>query len=346
LLKDYPDLASRATAVRERALENLPALAEKATQTLTGKKCIVYQAKDKAEAATILSSILQNQEQVVRTYSKTLREIGFDGLMSGQGTAVKLSRIEEIVWASQGSSFLGHPRLPQWDLSAQEIEAALRRFVAAQGDLSPQRLKEAVHRRIKDDILHCGYGVTGADSVVAENGVLVLAEDEGDGRAVSNLPYHHVAVVGLEKLTWLAEDAVTLAQTTAIYGTGRNTPNYCSLIAGPSRTADIEFRMAYGMHGPKEVHVILLDNGRSALRDQGLGDLLKCIDCGSCYSECAALAANCKWSEVVLTPKGIALGLVQGRLAPLSSALAMSDFVCPVGLDAKGVVDRLTQVKC
>jgi L-lactate utilization protein LutB len=94
------------------------------------------------------------------------------------------------------------------------------------------------------------------------------------------------------------------------------------------------------------VHVILLDNGRSALRDQGLGGLLKCIDCGSCYSECAALAAKCKWSEVVLTPKGMALGLVQGRLAPLSSALAMSDFVCPVGLDAKGVVDMLTQVKC
>ena len=56
--------------------------------------------------------------------------------------------------------------------------------------------------------------------------------------------------------------------------------------------------------------------------------------------------AKCKWSEVVLTPKAIALGLVQGRLASLSSAVAMSDFVCPVGLDAKGVVDMLTQVKC
>jgi L-lactate utilization protein LutB len=346
LLKDYPDLASRATAIRETAVANLPALAEKAVQTLTGKKCIVYQAKDKAEAATILSGILQKQEQVVRTYSKTLREIGFDELMSAQGTVVKLSRMEEIVWADQGSSYRGHPRLPQWDLSPQEIEVALRRFVAVQGELSPQRLKEAVHRRIKENILLCGYGVTGADSVVAENGVLVLAEDEGDGRAVTNLPYHHVAVVGLDKLTWLAEDAVTLAQTTAVYGMGHSTPNYCSLIAGPSRTADIEFRMAYGMHGPKEVHVILLDNGRSALRDQGLGTLLKCIDCGACYGECAALAAKCKWSEVVLTPKAIALGLVQGRLAPPSSALAMSDFVCPVGLDAKGTVEMLTQVKC
>jgi L-lactate utilization protein LutB len=346
LLKDYPDMASRATAIRESAVANLPALAEKAKQSLTGKKCIVYQAKDKAEAATILRSILQNQEQVVRTYSKTLREIGFDELMSAQGTVVNLSRIEEIVWAGQGSPFLGHPRLPQWDLSPQEIKAALRKFVSFQGEVSPQRLKEIVYRRIKEDILRCGYGITSADSVVAENGVLVLPEDEGDGRAVSNLPYHHVAVAGLDKLTWLAEDAVTLAQTTAVYGMGRNTPNYCSLIAGPSRTADIEFRMAYGMHGPKEVHVILLDNGRSALRDQGLGGLLKCIDCGSCYSECAALAAKCKWSEVVLTPKGMALGLVQGRLAPLSSALAMSDFVCPVGLDAKGVVDMLTQVKC
>jgi L-lactate utilization protein LutB len=115
LLKDYPDLASRATAIRETAVANLPVLAEKATQSLTGKKCIAYQAKDKAEAATILSGILQKQEQVVRTYSKTLREIGFDELMSSQGTAVKLSRMEEIVWADQGSSFRGHPRLPQWD---------------------------------------------------------------------------------------------------------------------------------------------------------------------------------------------------------------------------------------
>jgi L-lactate utilization protein LutB len=129
-------------------------------------------------------------------------------------------------------------------------------------------------------VVQSEFGITGVDCLVAEHWAMVLAEEEGDLRAVSNLPYQHVAVAGLEQLVNSAEEAVALVQAASIFAAGRLSPTYVSFIAGPSRTGDIEFRIAYGMHGPKEVHVILLDNGRRALRDRGAGSLLKCIDCG------------------------------------------------------------------
>jgi len=221
----------------------------------------------------------------------------------------------------------------------------LRRFTGKSEEKSASELSRSANEKIRECIIKSEYGITGVDCVVAENGVLVMAEDQGNVRAVSNLPYRHVAVVGLEEIVASAEDAAALVQAASIFGAGRITPTYVSFVAGPSRTADIEFRMAYGMHGPKEVHVILLDNGRLEIRNQGAGALLKCINCGSCYDSCAELAQSQQWKDVTLTPKTLALALAQRRLAPAKQKLEISEFTCPVGLSAAEVGDALVRIQ-
>jgi L-lactate utilization protein LutB len=341
LIRQNPGLASRVTAIREKSIENLPDLLLKAQETLAGKLAKVYTANNRSEAEKILGDLLKNEKNAARAYSNTLAEVGFDRMMSDLGVKVKLTSIEEIVRIESGRPAPGHPQLATLDLSSQVIEEALRRFIGEKGKTSLSALKQQAVKRIKADILQCDFGVTGANSIVAENGVLVLAEDEGNVRAVSNLPYRHVAVVGLDKLNWSVEDSMSIIQASAIFGTGRITPTYYSLIAGPSRTGDIEFRMAYGMHGPKEVHVILLNNGRLAIRDQGAGALLKCINCGSCYESCVRLARTVKWKDVMFSPKAMALGLVQGLLPKIKAKTAMAEFLCPVGLSSDEVVKKL-----
>ena len=103
----------------------------------------------------------------------------------------------------------------------------------------PRALAKAVHSKIREEIIASDYGVTGIDAVVSENGTVVLAESEGNVRAVSNLPYRHIIVAGYEKLYFSAEEAMRGIQGATIFGLGKDNPTYYSLISGQSRTADI-----------------------------------------------------------------------------------------------------------
>jgi L-lactate utilization protein LutB len=311
---------------------------------LQQKLAKVYLAKDAAEAVIILGNLSQGASEVCRAHSSVLAEVGFDKLMSERKVRVNLTSLEEVVQREMELPGCGHPRFSILDQPREVLEEGLRRFTGKREMKSSPELSRSANEKVRECIIRSDYGITGVDCVVAENGVLVLAEDEGNVRAVSNLPYKHVAVVGVEEVVASAEDAVTLIQAASIFGAGRITPTYVSFIAGPSRTADIEFRMAYGMHGPKEVHVILLDNGRLAIRNQGAGRLLKCMNCGSCYESCSELANRQQWRDVTLTPKGLALGLAQGRLTPAKQAIQMTDFSCPVGLGAAEVSDDLGRI--
>jgi L-lactate utilization protein LutB len=341
LIFERRDLASQATAIREGVIARLPELVEMAMETLQQKLAKVYLAKDAAEAEAILAGLLQGEKEVSRAYSTVLAEIEFDKVLGERGIRVNLTKLEEVIQKEMELPVSGHPHFLILDQPRELIEEGLRRFTGQREDVSAAELRRLAAEKIKERILQSEYGITGADCIVAENGVLVLAEDEGHVRAVSNLPYRHVAVVGLEEVVASAEDAVTLVQAASVYGSGRITPTYISFIAGPSRTADVEFRMAYGMHGPKEVHVILLDNGRLAIREQGAGALLKCINCGACYESCRELARDQRWSDVTLSPKALALGLAQGKLAVREQNMQMDEFPCPVGLSAEQVADTL-----
>ncbi len=356
LAGQHRELIRQVTAMRETTVAKLPEMVARAKESLEQKAAKVYLAQDAAEAAGILGRLLEGQEQLSRASSVTLDEIGFDAAMARHGIRVNLTRLEEIVQKEMELPPSGHPHFPILDQPREVIEEGLRRFAGvgpapsgraqAEGEQSTgsPELKRLVSEKIKDAIVRSEFGITGVDCIVAEHGSMVLAEDEGHLRAVSNLPYKHVAVAGLEQLAGSAEEAVALVQAASIFATGRITPTYVSFIAGPSRTGDIEFRIGFGMHGPKEVHVILLDNGRLKLRERGAGSLLKCIDCGSCYGSCAELARSQGWKEVTLTAKGLALGLAQERLPRPQTKLTMSEFLCPVGLSAEEVTLGLGKI--
>lgn len=345
LIESNRDLIEKVTAIRENAIANLPAMIGNAKETLEAKLAKVYLASDEAEAAKILESILKSEKQVARSFSNTLTEIKFDTVMTNMGIKVNLTRLEEVVKDEKGLPYSGHPHMVNIDLAPESIKEALQKFTNKQEALSPAELTSLAREQVKESILSCEYGVTGANSVVAENGIIVLTEDEGNVRAVSNLPYRHIAIIGIDKVDQSVEDAMLVMKAVSIFGAGQISPTYFSLIAGPSRTADIEFKMAYGMHGPKEVYIILLDNGRSSILKQGAGELLKCINCGACYQSCADLASKQNWQDTVLSPKGLALGIAQGKLAPMKAMEEMSGFTCPVGLSPNEVTAKLSMLK-
>lgn len=322
-------------AIREKVIKTLPELIIQAEKMLKIKGCQVYLAADKSEAQSVLTRILVGQKQAVRSYSQTLREIGLDEFMDAKGIRVHKTSVTEIIMERLSSHLPGYPSISYINADREEVKNAIQRHLGAASTSDFQELRKLMQKKIKETIINSEFGITGVNSLAAENGTLILAEDEGNARVVSNLPYNHVVVAGIEKISGTIEESMTVIGGAALYGTGRKTPAYISLISGPSRTGDIEFCLAYGMHGPKEVHVILLDNGRKSMLEQGYGEILKCVDCGSCLGLCRELALENKWTGLSLTMKGICLALIQGRIQRPRIFHISGNFSCPAGIMAE-----------
>lgn len=332
-------------AMREDAVKNLPRLIIKAENVLKLKGCRVYLAADRAEARSVLAGLCDGQKQVVRSYSETLREIGFDALMAAMDIRVTKTSVTEIIMEQLEPQLAGYPFVPSQHFARAGVVKAIQDYLGIKGVAELAELKRLLQKKIRTAVMASEFGITGSNGLAAESGTLVLAEDEGNARAVSNFPYRHIAVAGIDKLTATAEEAMTLIQGAALYGLRRNIPACISFISGPSRTGDIEFRMAYGMHGPKEVYVILLDNGRLALREQGYGEMLKCIGCGACLKTCRQLTQENDWPDLAPTMKGISLALIQGRIKRPVTFCVADDFFCPAGITMSRFAEALIEIE-
>lgn len=337
LKNTYRDMIAATSEAREKVVQNLDQYIAQAEESLKGKGTIVYHAKDAAEARSLILKLCADKQKLVRFFNPELEEIEFDALMEQAGKQVALTDVGEIVVKQTGRTGCKHPLLANLDgLSQADIVKALQDYTGEAID-NPQALNKAVQQKIRQDILSSDCGVTNVNGIVAENGTIVIGESEGNGRTVSNLPYRHIVVAGYDRLYDSAEETLRGIQTAAIYGLGKQNPTYYSLISGQSRTADIEFNMAYGVHGPLEVHLILLDNGRRALMQKGCGNLLKCIDCGACYSSLHTLAEQNSWNNVILTAKYVGLQAVNGNLQAEAGLDELPAFDCPVGITADDV---------
>jgi L-lactate dehydrogenase complex protein LldF len=194
-------------------------------------------------------------------------------------------------------------------------------------------LTATARRELRQRFLDAGMGISGGNIAVAETGSIVLVTNEGNGRMISSLPPVHVAVIGIEKITPTWNDAAAWLALLARSATGQPLSIYTTVITGPARPGDPD--------GPEEVHVILLDNGRSRLLGTAYEEVLQCIRCGAClnicpvYREAGGHAYASPYSGpigAVITP--LLFGLENFPALPHASTLcgACRD-VCPVRID-------------
>jgi Fe-S oxidoreductase len=127
---------------------------------------------------------------------------------------------------------------------------------------------------------------------IAETGTIVLVTNEGNADLTTTLPLVHIALFGMDKLVATLDDAVAVLRMLPRSGTGQVITSYVNWITGPSRSADIEQSLTIGVHGPRELHCVILDNGREKmLEDPIFRDALTCIRCGACSNACPPFMA-------------------------------------------------------
>ncbi len=198
----------------------------------------------------------------------------------------------------------------------------------------PPELVAVARRTLREAFFAAEMGISGANFLVADAGMIALTTNEGNGRLCTSVPRIHVAVTGIEKVVPRLQDLATLWPVLATAGTGQPITCYNTLIGGPRRPGEPD--------GPQEFHVVLVDNGRSELlADTEQRDILHCIRCGACLNACPVFRAvgGHTYGTIypgpigsVLTPHLRGLDEFQ-HLSYASSLCGACTEVCPVKID-------------
>ena len=187
-------------------------------------------------------------------------ELGFQVARAAGGDIAR--KVREII--PVGANVVYHPCAVGRAIGVDEmLRAEARHVVRLPGDGESARQNGSW----REHLLAAQCGITGATALVADTGSLVLAEDLGFGRAASNVPPTHIALVTADSVVENLLDAAVMARGYAALHLHRALPRYLSFISGPSKTADIGFTLVRGMHGPRTVHVLIWDGAKAAGSD-------------------------------------------------------------------------------
>jgi L-lactate dehydrogenase complex protein LldF len=195
----------------------------------------------------------------------------------------------------------------------------------------PEVLTAAARRALRQKFLRADMGVSGANFAVAETGTIVLVTNEGNGRLVTSLPRIHVAIMGMEKVIPTLTDLMVFLQLLARSASGQKMSVYTSLIRGPRRKGEAD--------GPEEIHLIVMDNGRSRQLGGPLQESLACLRCGACLNVCPVYTqvGGHSYDSTYPGPIGTILTAFLGpapkNLAGASTLCGACLDVCPVMID-------------
>ncbi len=241
---------------------------------------IVHWARDAAEAQQIVLEIAREHQvsRAVKVKSMASEEIGLNRALLDAGIQTLETDLGEYIvqLADEGPS---HIIVPALHLTKEGIADLFHAKLGVDAPPDPIALCEIARTKLREEFLAAEMGISGANFMIAETGTLVIVTNEGNGRMCTTLPPLHVAVVGIDKVVPDWEAVNVLLKLLPRSATGQKMSSYTSFITGPRR-ATLE-------GGPKEFHLVLLDNGRTRiLQDAVARETLLCIRCGVCLNVC------------------------------------------------------------
>ncbi|MBM3296105.1 MAG: [Fe-S]-binding protein [Candidatus Aminicenantes bacterium] len=284
----FQETRDKARAVRRENVVRLPELIARFREEAEKAGAATCLASTPVEARNEVERICRRKEArlVVKSKSMVSEEIGLNAHLEGIGLRVVESDLGEWIVQLAGER-PSHITAPALHKTKEEVAALLGR---ALGRPVPPDIPEMVRlarEELRNVFLEADIGLSGANLAVAETGTLVIVSNEGNARLVTTLPPVHIALISAEKFVADMEQAVPLLKALVTSSSGLKMTSYVSFITGPSKTTDIEKELVLGVHGPREVHIIILDNGRlAASRDKDGREILTCLKCGGCMLVC------------------------------------------------------------
>lgn len=333
-LVDADGVRDAARAAKLEVLRDLAGHLERFESQLQANGVVVHWAQDGAEANGIVCGIARGAglRRAVKSKSMVTEETHLNDALEAAGVAVVETDLGEYI-VQLARDRPSHIIAPIIHRTREEVGRIMHEGMGVPYSEDTGTLARYARERLREEFLAADLGITGANFGVVENGTLCLVTNEGNGRMVTSLPRVHVALMGIEKLVPTMADLDRLLQVLARSATGQQLSTYTTLLRGPRRAGEA--------CGPEEMHVVLLDNGRSGMLAGETAEILGCIRCGACLNACPVYKGigGHAYGDTYPGPVGAIVtpglrGLAGWEDLPFASTLcgACRD-VCPVRLD-------------
>jgi L-lactate dehydrogenase complex protein LldF len=336
-LPEAPELRERAYRIKQETMAHLDRYLEQMADAIEGRGGKVYFARDGEDVVRYVADLARRRGAKVIAKSKSMatEEIELNRRLEQDYADLGLEIVETDLgeWIAQlAGDDPSHIVGPILHMNREEVAEVLSGVAGKKLPPNVEDLARFARQRLREKFLTADIGMTGANFGVAETGTVVTVTNEGNARLVTSVPPVHVIVMGIEKLIPRLTDLSVFVQLLARSGTGQKITVYTNFVTGPRAEGELD--------GAEEMHLILLDNGRSELLGTEFEEALYCIRCGACLNVCPVYrqtgghAYGSTYSGpigAVITP--LLKGNEEARDLPHASSLcgACSE-ACPVGI--------------
>jgi len=275
-LDEWRDHASE---IRVKAVKDLPAYIDRFSAKATGAGAVVHRARDAQMARDIVFNVLRDRKvkKIVKAKSMVTEEIHLNAYLESKGMQVVETDLGEYIVQLAGES-PSHILAPAIHKNRRQVGRLFSDKLGVEYSDDPTILTAVARKALRSEFLSAQAGITGANFAITDSGSLAIFTNEGNGRMVTTLPPLHVAVLSIEKMLPAWTDLPAFIRLLPRSATGQILSSYLSVITGT--------RKPHETTGAKELHIVLLDNGRSAIRNGQYWEILKCIRCSACMNVC------------------------------------------------------------
>ncbi|MBE0488698.1 MAG: iron-sulfur cluster-binding protein [Halomonas sp.] len=340
---DVETLRELGANIRMRALAKLPDLLEQLEANCQANGIRVHWAEDGEEACRIIREICQSHDAklVIKGKSMVSEEMHLNAHLEEAGIEALESDLGEYL-VQLNEQTPSHIIMPAIHLNTDEISEIMHDKTGTERTRDVDYMTAAARQQLRERFMAADVGVSGVNFAVAETGTLCLVENEGNGRMTTTVPPVHIAVTGIEKVVEHLRDVPPLYALLTRSATGQQVTTYFNMISSPRKEGEHD--------GPKEVHLVLVDSGRSRIyQDDELLDTLRCIRCGACMNHCPVYTrvGGHTYGTTYPGPIGSILsphmmGLEETKDLPTASSLCGAcGEVCPVKIPIPDLLVRL-----
>jgi L-lactate dehydrogenase complex protein LldF len=334
-LPEFEALRDAGKAIKNHVLEHLDFYLETFERNVVARGGTVHWARTPQEAREIILGLCRSVDAKTVTKGKSMvaEEIALNDFLEEQGIEPIETDLGEYIIQLRHEP-PSHIIAPAIHLVKEQVEETFRARhtqLAVDRPLSePRQLTDEARAILRQKFLAADVGITGANFLIAETGSTVIVTNEGNGDLTQTLPKMHIVLASLEKVVPTLEDASTILRLLARSATGQEFSTYTTFSTGPRRPGDPD--------GPGEFHVVLLDNGRTAMLGTEFQDMLRCIRCSACLNHCPVYQSvgghAYGWvypgpMGSVLTPSLIGVAEA-GNLPNASTFCGKCESVCPM----------------
>jgi len=279
-----PDLESRKERLRKTKEESVgnEKLFAQAVATLQENGFRVILAKTAEGALRTVREELKGYDLAVKSKSNVTKELHLAEELGKAGIEVIETDLGDRIIQLAGCQ-AAHPTGPACHLTRKQISKLFSEHFGRPVSEDPMELTAIMRDEIASYMSKAKVGITGANAVTACEGAVVIVHNEGNAARCSMLPDKHIIVTTPDKVVPTLDDAINVTKLQTYLSTGKIVSSYINVITGPSYTADIEKQVYKGMHGPKQVVVVFVDDGRLDSEDK---EAQYCIGCGMCLLHC------------------------------------------------------------